>query len=64
MAGMTQSTMMALASMIGVRSLGLELLLALGRIEEGRRFEAGLSIVYLAIIIDHITHAMTTRQRK
>jgi glycine betaine/proline transport system permease protein len=63
MVGINQTTMMALAmvviaSMIGARGLGLEVLLAINRIEVGRGLEAGLCIVFLAIIIDRITHAM------
>ncbi len=69
MVGINQTTMMALAmvviaSMIGARGLGLEVLLAINRIEIGRGFEAGLSIVLLAIIIDRITHAIAARQSK
>jgi len=67
MVGINQTTMMALAmvviaSMIGARGLGLEVLLSINRIEVGRGFEAGLSIVLLAIIIDRITHALASRQ--
>ena len=69
MVGINQTTMMALAmvviaSMIGARGLGLEVLLAINRIEIGRGFEAGISIVFLAIIIDRITHALATQQQK
>lgn len=69
MVGVNQTTMMALsmvvvASMIGARGLGLEVLLAINRIEVGRGFEAGLSIVFLAIIIDRITHALAAKQRQ
>lgn len=69
MVGVNQTTMMALAmvvvtSMIGARTLGLEVLLAINRIEVGRGFEAGLSIVLLAIIIDRITHGVAARQQK
>lgn len=65
--GINQTTMMALAmvviaSMIGARGLGLEVLLAINRIEIGRGFEAGISIVFLAIIIDRITHSLAARQ--
>jgi len=68
MVGINQTTMMALAmvviaSMIGARGLGLEVLLAINRIEVGRGFEAGISIVFLAIIIDRITHALGTRNQ-
>jgi glycine betaine/proline transport system permease protein len=69
MVGINQTTMMALAmvviaSMIGARTLGLEVLLAINRIEVGRGFEAGLSIVFLAIIIDRITHAMAAKHQQ
>ena len=69
MVGINQTTMMALAmvviaSMIGARGLGLEVLLAINRIEVGRGFEAGLCIVFLAVIIDRITNAMATQQQK
>ena len=68
MVGINQTTMMALAmvviaSMIGAKGLGLEVLLAINRIEVGRGFEAGLCIVFMAIIIDRITFAMATRKR-
>jgi len=67
MVGINQTTMMALAmvvvaSMIGARGLGMEVLLAINRIQIGRGFEAGLCIVLLAIIIDRITHALAVRQ--
>lgn len=69
MVGINQTTMMALAmvviaSMIGARGLGLEVLLAINRIEVGRGFEAGICIVFLAVIIDRITHALAARQEK
>jgi glycine betaine/proline transport system permease protein len=70
MVGINQTTMMALAmvvigSMIGAKGLGMEVLLAISRIEVGRGFEAGISIVFLAIIIDRITHSFSkTKQKK
>lgn len=68
MVGINQTTMMALAmvviaSMIGAKGLGLEVLLAINRIEIGRGFEAGLCIVFMAIIIDRITFAMASRKQ-
>ncbi len=68
MARVNQTTMMALAMvvialMIGARGLGLEVLLAVNRIEIGRCFEVGFTIVLLTIIIDRITHAMAARQQ-
>lgn len=68
MVGVNQTTMMALAmvviaSMIGAKGLGFEVLLAINRIEIGRGFEAGLCIVFMAIIIDRLTYAMATRRK-
>jgi len=67
MVGINQTTMMALAmvviaSMIGAKGLGMQVLLAINRIEIGKGFEAGICIVFLAIIIDRITHAMAARK--
>jgi glycine betaine/proline transport system permease protein len=69
MVGINQTTMMALAmvviaSMIGAKGLGLEVLLAINRIEIGRGVEAGLAIVFLAIIVDRITAALAADRRK
>lgn len=69
MVGVNQTTMMALAmvvigSMIGAKGLGMEVLLAISRIEVGRGFEAGISIVFLAIIIDRITHSFSETKVK
>jgi glycine betaine/proline transport system permease protein len=69
MVGINQTTMMALAmvviaSMIGARGLGLEVLKAINRIEIGHGFTAGISIVFLAIVIDRITNAFATKQQK
>ncbi|QEN04018.1 proline/glycine betaine ABC transporter permease [Thiospirochaeta perfilievii] len=67
MVGINQTTMMALAmvvigSMIGAKGLGMEVLLAINRIEVGRGFEAGISIVVLAIIIDRITFSFSKKK--
>jgi glycine betaine/proline transport system permease protein len=69
MVGINQTTMMALAmvviaSMVGAGGLGLEVLRALQSLDMGRGFQAGLSIVLLAIVIDRITHAMAARQQR
>jgi glycine betaine/proline transport system permease protein len=66
LAGVNQTTMMALAmvvvaSMIGARGLGQEVLLAINRIDVGRGFEAGSSVVLLAIVIDRITQNLARR---
>jgi glycine betaine/proline transport system permease protein len=66
--GINQTTMMALAmvviaSMVGAGGLGEEVLRSLQNLDIGRGFEAGLSIVFLAIVIDRITHAFASRQQ-
>lgn len=62
MAGVNQTTMMALsmvviASMIGARGLGEEVLLGIQRLDVGRGLVAGIAIVALAIVFDRITQA-------
>jgi len=69
MVGINQTTMMALAmvviaSMIGARGLGLEVLKAINRIEVGHGFTAGASIVFLAIVIDRISSGFARKQQK
>ena len=63
MTGVNQTIMMALAmvvvaSMIGAAGLGTEVLNGIARLEVGRGFNGGISIVITAIIIDRITQAM------
>ncbi|MBX3494181.1 MAG: ABC transporter permease subunit [Parvibaculum sp.] len=62
MAGINQTTMLALsmvviASMIGARGLGEEVLLGIQRLDVGRGLTAGIAIVALAIVFDRITQA-------
>ena len=62
LAGLNQTVMMALAmvvivSMIGAKGLGAEVLNGIARIEPGRGFIAGISIVFMAIILDRISQA-------
>ncbi|MBA1247045.1 MULTISPECIES: ABC transporter permease [Pseudomonas] len=62
MAGINQTTMMALsmvviASMIGARGLGEEVLVGIQTLNVGKGLEAGLAIVILAVVIDRITQA-------
>lgn len=69
MTGVNQTTMMALAmvvvaSMVGVKGLRLEVLTALGQIDVAKGFEAGISIVFLAIIIDRITLGISDNIQK
>ena len=66
LAGVNQTTMMALAmvvvaSMIGARGLGQEVLLSINRIDVGRGFEAGVSVVVMAIVIDRITQGVAKK---
>ncbi len=67
MAGINQTTMMALsmvviASMIGARGLGYEVLLGINRLEVGRGLLAGLGIVILAVLFDRITQSYGKRK--
>lgn len=69
MAGVNQTTMMALAmavvgSMVGAQGLGERVLYAINRIDISLGFEAGISIVFLAIIIDRITGGIANRLQK
>lgn len=66
MAGLNQTTMMALSmvvisSMIGARGLGYEVLLGINRLEVGRGLLAGIGIVILAIIFDRISQSYGKR---
>jgi glycine betaine/proline transport system permease protein len=60
MAGINQTTMMALsmvviASMIGARGLGEDVLAGIQTLDVGKGTQAGLAIVILAIVIDRIS---------
>ncbi len=62
MAGINQATMMALsmvvvASMIGARGLGEDVLAGIQTLDVGRGLQAGAAIVILAIVMDRITQA-------
>jgi glycine betaine/proline transport system permease protein len=66
MQGINQCTMMALAmvviaSMIGTRGIGDEVLLGLQQLNVGMATEAGIAIVLLAIIFDRITQSYGER---
>lgn len=69
MAGVNRTTMMALAmvviaSMVGASGLGEQVLVSINRIDIALGFEAGISIVFLAIIIDRITNGVADRFQK
>jgi len=66
MTGVNQTTMMAMsmvviASMIGAKGLGYEVLIAINRIDIAKGTEAGLTIVFIAIIIDRLTQGVAER---
>ena len=69
MAGINQTTMMALsmvviASMIGAGGLGYQVLQGIQRLEVSRGLLAGLGIVFLAIIFDRIMQSVGKRMQK
>jgi glycine betaine/proline transport system permease protein len=66
LAGLNQTVMMALAmvviaSMIGAQGLGAQVLEGIARLEIGRGFIAGISIVFTAIILDRISQKLAKR---
>ena len=68
MAGVNQCIMMALAmvviaSMIGAKGLGTEVLNGIARLEVGRGLLGGLGIVFMAIIIDRISQGLAKPRR-
>jgi len=71
MAGINQTTMMALsmvviASMIGSRGLGEDVLAGIQTLDVGKGMQAGIAIVILAIVIDRISqgYGQDRRQRR
>jgi len=67
MAGVNQVIMLSLsmvviAGMVGAGGLGGQVVQSLNRIDVGLGFEAGLSVVILAILLDRITGALATRR--
>ena len=59
MTGINQTTMMAMAmvviaSLVGAEGIGDVVLVSIRRLQVGRGFQAGLSIVFLAIILDRL----------
>ncbi|MCA1031233.1 proline/glycine betaine ABC transporter permease [Bacillus timonensis] len=68
MAGINQSIMLALsmvviASMVGAPGLGTEVYRAVTQIKTGIGFEAGLSIVIIAIVLDRITQNIGSKKQ-
>lgn len=68
MAGINQTTMMAMSmvvvsSMIGAKGLGENVLIAINRSDIAMGFNSGISIVFLAIIIDRITQRISQKYK-
>ncbi len=64
MTGINQTIMMAISmvvttSMVGARGLGINVIRAIDRIDIAMGFEAGISIVIMAIILDRITQGLS-----
>lgn len=69
MAGVNQVIMLSLsmvviASMVGAPGLGKDIIQALSRVDTGLGFEAGLSVVILAILLDRLTASLGTERKK
>lgn len=69
MAGINQTTMLALAmvvvaSMIGARGLGEDILNGLTNLDFGKGAHAGIAVVILAILIDRVTQAYGMNKRE
>ena len=69
MAGINQTIMMALAmvviaSLVGSRGLGSDILAGVAQLETGRGLMAGLGIVMLAVVIDRISQSFAKGQHQ
>ncbi len=69
MMGVNQSVMMALAMLIitpliGGGGIGREVFLGLSQADTGQSLQAGLCIVFLAVVLDRLTQAISVRQQK
>nr|WP_277398512.1 ABC transporter permease subunit [Burkholderia sp. Ac-20353] len=69
MAGLNQAVMMSLAmvviaSMIGARGLGEDVLSSINNLDMGQGLQAGLAIVMLAMVFDRVTQAYGRSRRE
>jgi glycine betaine/proline transport system permease protein len=69
MAGVNQTVMMALsmvvvAAMIGAGGLGYKILYSIQRVDLAVGIEAGLGILFIAMVLDRILQGVTKRQQK
>lgn len=58
---MLSLNMVIIASMIGAGGLGYDVLISLRRLDIGKGLEAGLAIVFLAIVLDRFSQALANR---
>ena len=56
--------MVVIASMIGARGLGEDVLAGINNMDMGRGLQGGLAIVILAVVIDRITQAYGSGRRE
>jgi len=68
MAGINQTIMLSLsmvvlAAMIAAGGLGREVIMALGQVDIGRGFVAGVAIVLVAMILDRVTQTLGRKKR-
>jgi glycine betaine/proline transport system permease protein len=68
MAGINQTIMLSLsmvvlAALIAAGGLGREVIMALGQVDIGRGFVAGVAIVLVAMILDRITQSLGRKRR-
>jgi len=68
MAGINQTIMLSLsmvvlAAMIAAGGLGREVFMALGQVDIGRGFVAGVAIVLVAMILDRVTQSLGQKRR-
>ena len=69
MTGVNQTIMMAMGmvvtcALIGANGLGMEILVATNRTEMGRALMPGVSIVFIAIILDRLTQGSLTQRSR
>ena len=69
MMGVNQAVIFAVAMtvitpLIGGAGLGQEVFTALSVIDTGKGFEAGLAIVFIAVVLDRITQAWSRRRQQ
>ena len=69
MAGVNQTVMMSLsmvvvAAMIGAGGLGSKILYSIQRIDLGIGIEAGLGILFIAVVLDRILQGITKKQQQ